>query len=68
MKEKETQENERIETIEPPCVTIPPASTLSLMQCSEVRGSGDTGNKNSMSVGQNPLLQKKMILYTTHFL
>ena len=36
-KKGKTQENERIEKTEPPCVTIPPASTLPLMQCSAVR-------------------------------
>ena len=35
--EKETQENERIEKIEPPCATIPPCkyTASDAMQCSQ---------------------------------
>ena len=37
MKEKETKENERIEKIEPPFVTIPPCkyTASNAMQCSQ---------------------------------
>ena len=46
--EGKTQENEKTHR------KNPLASTLPLMQYSAIRGSGDTGNKNPMSVGQNP--------------